>query len=236
MLTSPHETACLSRAQVRRIDELAVSQLHMPSIVLMENAGRNVAEWIHLRWPDETRTAAIYCGTGNNGGDGFVIARQLHNRGWRVRVYLVGDIGRLSQDAAVNHRIAVAMGLPVTPLASIADIERSAGELGGDEVIVDALLGTGFAGEVREPLAATIRALNTAKVRARVAVDVPSGLDCDSGAVGNVAFRATASVTFVAPKPGFAKPEARAYLGEIVVVDIGTPPELTARVRAEFTE
>jgi NAD(P)H-hydrate epimerase len=226
----------LTRRQVRQIDQLAVEQLKIPSILLMENAGRGAAEWIHGKWSEGPGSVAIFCGTGNNGGDGFVIARHLHNHGWRVRIYLVGDERRLAADAAVNYEIIRAMEIPVEKLTTEQAILAAGAAPAPEDVVVDALLGTGFSGEVREPVAGAIRAINAASVRGVVAVDVPSGLDCDTGEVANVAVRATATVTFVAAKPGFERGEGAGLVGEVIVVGIGTPPELTATLWAESTE
>jgi NAD(P)H-hydrate epimerase len=225
----------LTRQQVRRVDELAVTDLKFPSIILMENAGRNAAEWIQHAFPNNHGHVHIFCGTGNNGGDGFVIARRLRNAGRRVRIYLVGDIERMSPDTSTNHDIAQAMGMPIAPLSDEVAIADAGQSIAANDLVVDALLGTGFAGEVREPLAAVIRQINMAASRDVVAVDVPSGVDCDTGAVNGVAVKAAATVTFVAAKRGFQANAARDLIGHLVVVDIGTPPSLLRRVLAETT-
>lgn len=217
---------------MRYLDELAVSALKIPSIVLMENAGRNAAAVIDERYGQSAGQFVVFCGTGNNGGDGFVIARHLHNRGRRVQVWVVGDVGRLTPDAATNDAIVQAMGLPREAAGDAGEIERACRRLRAEDVVIDALLGTGFSGSVREPLAGAIGGLNAAAKRAVVAVDVPSGLDCDTGAVGNVAIRADMTVTFVSAKCGFARPEAGPFVGEVVVVDIGTPPSLVDAARS----
>jgi NAD(P)H-hydrate epimerase len=226
----------LTRHQVRRVDECAVHELHYPSIILMEHAGSNAARWIDAHLTPKTRRAHIVCGTGNNGGDGFVIARQLHNAGWQVRVHLIGDPQRMTRDAATNRIIARAIGIPIEVLTESAAINHAIGRFEKDSVVVDALLGTGFEGAVRGPVLAAIRALNAADVAAVVAVDVPSGVDCDTGAIVNVGVHATHTVTFVAPKAGFDQPAAEAFLGKVVVADIGTPPELVDQVLAEHQE
>ena len=226
----------LTRRQVRRLDALAVTDLRFPSIVLMENAGKNAADWIRRRYADAAGTVHVFCGPGNNGGDGFVIARHLHNAGYAVRTYLVGDPRRLTPDANTNHAIASAMNLPIVVLADAEAIGRACPGFGTDDLLVDALLGTGFSGSVREPAAEIVRLINAAEVRGVIGVDVPSGLDCDTGEVGNVAVRADATITFAAAKRGFETESARPYVGEVVVVDIGTPPALIRRALAEENE
>jgi len=220
----------LTRDQVRLVDQLAVSEYLIPSIVLMENAGRNAADWIAAGFAD-TKQATILCGSGNNGGDGFVIARHLANVGWSVRIGLLGDSAKLRGDARINHDIAAAMRIPMTTITSDTDAENFAASLTPQTIVVDALLGTGFAGAVREPMAELIRRVNETDNSGVVAIDVPSGLDCDTGQVENVAIRANATVTFVAAKPGLILPSAAEHVGTLVVRDIGAPPTLIDRVR-----
>lgn len=223
----------LTRQQVRRVDECAVHELHYPSIILMENAGRNAAHWLMTHCADTSRRARIFCGTGNNGGDGFVIARHLHNAGWRVDIHIVGDVRKMSPDAETNRIIARAIGIPRDVVADGEAASRAMRRIDSGTIVVDALLGTGFSGEVREPVAGVIAGINATQAARIVAIDVPSGLDCDSGAVGNVAVRADATLTFVAAKPGFVTGSGPQHAGEVVVLDIGTPPSLIDRVLAE---
>lgn len=227
------QSIVLSRRQVRRVDECAVHELHYPSIVLMENAGRNAAQWIAANLVQYGRRARVICGTGNNGGDGFVIARHLHNCGWSVEIYVVGAAQQMTPDAETNHIIARAIGLSITPLPDAEAAQHAFGKFNAADVVIDAMLGTGFAGDVREPMAAAIRALNAAERARVVAIDVPSGFDCDAGTTGNVAIAADHTITFVARKTGFAASGAERYVGEVVVADIGTPPELIDQVLAE---
>jgi len=221
----------LTRNQVRRVDELAIHRYGIAGLVLMENAGRNAAAVIDRAY-GPTGRAVIFCGTGNNGGDGCVIARHLHNAGWSVRVVLAGDVSRMTPDASANYRIIEAMGLrPVTAIDA-ATQQAAASSITSDEIVVDALLGTGFSGDVRSPMAELIHAINAAKKRAVVAVDLPSGLDCDTGTPGRATICADLTITFVARKRGFDSPEAVLYLGRIEVADIGAPCELLAEVAA----
>ena len=221
----------LTREQVRRVDELAIRRYGIPGLVLLENAGRNTAAIIDQAY-GPTGRAVIFCGSGNNGGDGCVIARHLHNAGWSVRVVIAGDVSRMTPDASANFGIIEAMGLAPLDTDEMAKQQAAASSITSEEIVVDALLGTGFSGEVRSPVAELIHAINAASKRAVVAVDLPSGLDCDTGTPGRATIRADLTITFVARKRGFDSQEAVPYLGRIEVADIGAPRELPAEVAA----
>jgi len=211
----PHVT----RAQIREVDRRAIEVYGIPGVVLMENAGRGATEIILARWSDPAETLAIPCGGGNNGGDGFVIARHAVNTGRAATIILCRDPDTLTGDAAVHYRIARCMGIPMVGLdeldAALADAR----------IVVDAMLGTGFSGRVRSPLDAAIDSIN-AHDGVTVAIDVPSGLDCDTGQAEGPAIRADLTITFVAPKIGFAVPGAAELTGEVVVTGIGAPHNL----------
>jgi NAD(P)H-hydrate epimerase len=171
----------------------------------------------------------ILCGKGNNAGDGFVIARHLLLRGVNAKVILLASPEQLTGDARRNYEILLQCNVPLIELSSgVTPILLD--EYGGDAAwLVDAMLGTGAAGEPREPIATAIRWMNAHPGR-RLAVDLPSGLDCDTGVGASATVRADVTCTFVALKPGFLEPEARPYLGEVHVVSIGTPPALLREV------
>lgn len=229
---NPPIQPALTRDQVRRVDRLAVERYGMVGLVLMENAGRNAAAIMDEAY-GPAASVFICCGPGNNGGDGCVIARHLHNRGWTVRLLLAGDPTRLTHDTEANYGIVEAMGLERVVAADLEGQRAAAATIRQDEVVVDALLGTGFRGEVRSPTAELITAINASGRRAVVAVDVPSGLDCDTGAASNATVRADLTITFVAAKTGFAAASAAPYLGRLAVADIGSPRELVDLVQAD---
>jgi NAD(P)H-hydrate epimerase len=211
----------LTRQQVRDVDRRAIEEFGVPSVVLMENAGRGVAELLislGIHGP-----VVICCGKGNNGGDGLVIARHLHNRGVRVRVLLFAQPDDLSPDAAVNFRILERASFP-TRLMSGPDVDVAAlrAELQRAEWTVDALFGTGLTGPLRAPFDQIVQTINSSASRI-LAVDIPSGLDCDTGISRGPTIRAQHTATFVAPKAGYANPEAAAWLGKVHVIDIGCP-------------
>ncbi|MCK6455073.1 MAG: NAD(P)H-hydrate epimerase [Phycisphaerae bacterium] len=217
----------LTRAAVREIDRRAVEEFGVPGLVLMENAGRGAAHLIQglLRGPRGARVA-IACGGGNNAGDGFVIARHLHNAGIEVELLLAVDPARLSGDAATNCDIVSRMRIPTAPLWDEAGLAANLPRLQLAQVVVDALLGTGSSGAPRPPMDRVIRAINQLSAATVVAIDLPSGLDCDTGVPADPTVRANMTITFVAPKVGFAERGAAAYTGKVHVVDIGAPREL----------
>lgn len=207
----------LTREQVRRIDRKAVEEYSMSGLVLMENAGRGCAN--KLCELGIKGKVVIVCGKGNNGGDGFVIARHLDGRGYNVRVVLTAEPDELRGDTAANYGVLKRSG------CAMADLARLNDELAEADWIVDALLGTGTIGNPRPPISSVIEKLNASSAR-KLAVDLPSGLDCDTGIPGTPTFRADHTCTFVATKVGFANPAAKEYLGTVSVHDIGIPRKL----------
>ncbi|MEM6260654.1 MAG: NAD(P)H-hydrate epimerase [Planctomycetota bacterium] len=227
----------LTREQSRLIDRLAIEQLKIPGVVLTENAGINAAD-VAMGMLDAAggKGVAVVCGGGNNGGDGYVISRHLHNAGVQVSVYSTVPIETLLGDAAVNCTIAGAMGLPIRVISDSTKLSAAATQWITADLLIDAVLGTGFqaARGLQGEALAVIEAMQGTQASATppmiLAVDAPSGLDAETGEVNPVAVRADATVTFVAPKVGFFANQAGQYLGQVFVADIGTPPELTARV------
>lgn len=214
----------LTRQQVRAIDRCAIEQWGVCGLVLMENAGRQAADLAaELLGPLSQGSVAIVAGGGNNGGDGFVIARHLDLRGIRVAVYLVAARSKLTADADANLQILARLAVPVRDVAE-AELGSLARTLAGADLVVDALGGTGITGALRGSMAEAVRQINAAD-RPVLAVDIPTGLNCDTGRAGDPTVRATATVTFVARKRGFDAPESATYTGRVVVADIGIPIE-----------
>jgi NAD(P)H-hydrate epimerase len=211
----------LSRAQVREIDHRAAKEFGVPSIVLMENAGRGAAEW--LMSMGAGGKVLVCCGKGNNGGDGLVIARHLDLHGLAVRVLLFTNPDELSGDAATNWTIAARSRIPIDVVPRRRSALSLPGELLTDaDWLVDALFGTGLTGEVRPPWDHVITWINASHSRV-LAVDIPSGLDCDSGEPLGCAVKATHTATFVAPKKGFTNPRSAPWTGKIRTISIGAP-------------
>lgn len=222
----------MSRDEVRDVDRRAIEEFGLPGVVLMENAGRGCVDWL-----DElgiSGRVVICAGRGNNGGDGFVIARHLENRGGDVRVLLFADPNHLQGDAAINYQVIDRAGTSIRIVNAETPDEEVDRELDDADWIVDALLGTGTRGSLREPFPAIINAINQAPART-LAIDLPSGLDCDTGLPvdpqHSIAVQADFTATFVARKLGFENPAAATFTGEVRVIDIGVPhamfPEIT---------
>ncbi|HEY2827161.1 MAG TPA: NAD(P)H-hydrate epimerase, partial [Pirellulales bacterium] len=181
-------TLILTREQVREVDRRAIAEFGMSGLVLMENAGRGATDVLCSQWAGHgggkdsqwTLRIVVVCGKGNNGGDGFVIARHLDLRGWTVRVLLLCDPQELSGDAAANFLIIQKAGLEIQSFAAPLEMARFNEAISGAAYLVDAILGTGATGEPKSPYAEAIECMNSSGVRI-MAVDLPSGLDCDSG-------------------------------------------------------
>lgn len=211
--------AC-SADQMCEIDRRAVAEFGMPSLLLMENAGRAVAERVLAHLPAihcNNPLVRVLCGRGNNGGDGFVAARHLFNRGVRVECVLAADREGVRGDARVNLDLLAPLGVPVFSLED--------GESTDPHLLVDALLGTGFRGEPRGAVAEAIRWINASGLSV-VSVDVPSGLDADTGRAGAACVRARETVTFGLPKLGLVSYPGRDLAGAISVAHISLPRPL----------
>jgi len=219
----------LTRDQTRAIERFAIERIGVPGVVLMENAGRLCADAVgdFLAGP-AGRKVAICAGAGNNGGDGFVVARHLSMRGASVVVFLVSPADELSGDAEINYRIARNLHLDIREVGS-AELANLSRELRGFDVVVDAVGGTGIRGALRGDIAVAVEQINAAG-RPVVAVDIPTGLDCDTGRAEGPAVRANLTVTMVARKKGFDSPASAEFTGEVRVVDIGIPADVVERL------
>ncbi|HPF39001.1 MAG TPA: NAD(P)H-hydrate epimerase [Phycisphaerae bacterium] len=230
---NPDEQTHLTRAQVREVDRRAIEDYGVPGVVLMENAGRHATDLIRevlVKFEPVTRRfIAVVCGRGNNGGDGFVIARHMSNAGNCVEIFLAAEPNDLKGDALINYDIARKMGIPINPFVSGKDIYVGLARLRNSILIVDAILGTGFHGAVRPPLDVAIQGLNDIQ-KMICAIDVPSGLDCDTGEPSNATIRAKITITFVARKIGFRSESAKAFLGDVKVADIGAPSAIIREI------
>ncbi len=223
----------LSRAEVRELDRRAIDGFGVPGVVLMENAGRGCAELL-MRLNPERKPVVVLCGPGNNGGDGFVIARHLDNAGWPVRVHVVARHNRQAGDADINFDILFTAGIEFTQYRpdyfeqSHRDLFLRQSAAAG--WVVDALFGTGLSRALGEPFAWLVNAVNES-AKPVLAVDIPSGLDCDTGEPLGPTVRATHTATFVAPKRGFLNPDSKQWTGEVHVIDIGAPRVLVDEYR-----
>ncbi len=212
----------LTARQMTEYDRITIESFRVPGVVLMENAGagivgviKNTLGTVHRKKID------IFCGKGNNGGDGHVVARHLANRGAHVRVFLIGRKEEVRGDAAINLHIIDDMNIPITEVTDESQIEVDETA----DLFVDALLGTGLSGEVKGLMARIIEKINRAPVPV-VAVDAPSGLNSDNGAILGCCVKADATATMACLKRGLLLYPGRAYVGELTRVDIGMPLSL----------
>jgi ADP-dependent NAD(P)H-hydrate dehydratase / NAD(P)H-hydrate epimerase len=220
MTTALAPTALMRVAQMAEADRLTIAE-GTAGVVLMQNAGEAVAEEIMQRW--SPCRVCVMCGPGNNGGDGFVVARVLAAAGWPVRIALLGSSGRLTGDAEIH---AARWAGPVEPLAPAA--------IGDAELVVDALFGSGLSRPLSENVALTLAAVGRRGVPL-IAVDVPSGVSGDTGeSYGAVAAQCT--VTFARKKPGHVLLPGRDLAGDVVVADIGTPSSVLDGIAVDTWE
>lgn len=220
-------------AEMRALDRIAIEQVGIPGVVLMENAGLQVIRVMTERYPDlKDKKVLVVCGKGNNGGDGFVVARHLSNRGVDVRVTLLAEKPLLKGDAKVNFDIAAKMNIPIVELTDNEQIPALRNLLQQADLVVDAILGTGLTDAVQGFYKNVIEAIN--KVRKPVvAVDIPSGLCADTGLVPGTCIQAEVTVTFAVLKQGLVLYPAANYVGELHVVDIGIPRRLIQEAQFE---
>lgn len=210
----------LKRDEVRDIDRQAIEIYGLSGVVLMENAGRGASELlVNLGIGGRV---VVCAGKGNNGGDGFVMARHLDLRGVDVRVLLLARAADISGDAAINLRVLKAAGMDIVELDQMPAPERIIPEFDRADWIIDALLGTGTRGAIREPYVSVIASMN-ASGKKILAVDLPSGMDCDTGLPLGACVRAHHTATFVAAKRGFEMAGATEFTGCVHTVDIGAP-------------
>lgn len=238
----PAELLVFTRRGLREVDRLAFEEFGLPTLLLMENAAIHLADVaLHLLHDVPRPRVLILCGPGNNGGDGLALARHLHNASVEVLIVLAAEPARYTGDAAANLRVVERMGLPITVAEAAAPgaaLARLAAGEGRPDLVVDALLGTGLDQTVREPMLSLIRAVNGLHHEGALvlAVDLPSGLDADTGDPLGDAVEADVTVSFVGLKAGFLTLSAQAYVGEVIIADIGAPKELVARFGTPFEE
>lgn len=215
----------LTAAEMREVDRLTTDRCGIPGLTLMENAGTSVAEFVREKVPNlERRRVIVFCGKGNNGGDGFVVARKLRDAGCNVSVYLVADPKEMRGDAAANRDTWKKSGGETHVVSDAAGMAPAKAALGSADIIIDALLGTGTRGPVEGLLREAIEAMNARRPEQTVvAVDIPSGANADTGEVGSVAVDADYTVTFTAPKIGMLSGRANDCCGEMIAADIGSP-------------
>jgi ADP-dependent NAD(P)H-hydrate dehydratase / NAD(P)H-hydrate epimerase len=221
--------------EMRELDRRAIEEVGIPSLVLMENAGRTTYQVLRREFPELAGPVAVVAGRGNNGGDGLVVARYLAQAGQPVTVFLVGSKAEVRGDARINLEIALRHNLEVTEILGEEDLNLPLHRLARAGLIVDALLGTGLNSEVQGVMRTLIEKIN--HLRAPVlSVDLPSGLDADTGRPLGAAVAATVTVTYGWPKLGQVLPPGRDLVGRLWLVDISLPPDLSRELPLELAE
>lgn len=219
----------LSRAQMRAYDRFAIESCHVPGVVLMENAGRGAADILSQLVSLQSAHFVVVCGAGNNGGDGFVVARHLLARGASVHVFLVAKSEQVTGEARINHDAYIDVGGSYTELPPGSSLEPLEEGLAKATVIIDAVFGTGLDRPVAGDLEKVIERMNDAPARC-IALDIPSGLDADSGAPLGICVEASETITFGHLKIGLLTPEGARLAGRVHVVDLGVPPYVLSQV------
>ncbi len=209
----------LSTVAIRNVDRRAIEHFGMDSLVLMENAASNCARWIVDHFPNRPATV-ILCGSGNNGGDGVVLARHLATLGWPCVCFVQGPLEKLTSDNLHNCQILLKGNCTALRILDSTSWNQAIPDIASAELIIDAMLGTGAKGNPREPLASWIAAANQSHA-AKLAIDIPTGIDADSGATGQLFFKTQYTLTFVARKPSMALLDATEKFGAIEVLPIG---------------
>lgn len=205
--------------QIQALDRMAMEKYGIPSLILMENAGRAVAEEVLKSLRNKKNPfVCVICGQGNNAGDGFVAARHLLNAGIKTKTFLIGKVNDLKHDAAVNYQILKKAGYAIV----------SPQKLSRADVVVDAIFGVGLNRAVGEPFKTVIETINK-EAKCVVSIDIPSGLDGTTGKIYGVCVRADLTVTFSFAKEGFFKNEGPQRTGEIIVADIGIPERVSKK-------
>ena len=211
----------LTVSQAKDLDSKAREKFGIPTILLMENAGRAVSETVYKVIGSRKMKIAIFCGKGNNGGDGFCAVRHLLSRGVNPDVYLCGNINEVRGEARVNLEILLRLKKKVLQVNQ-NNLKTIRARMPGYSLIVDALLGVGIKGLVKGIFADIINAINQSKAYI-LSVDIPSGLDANTGQALGVSVKADRTVTFIAKKKGMVKGGGEKLCGKIVVENIGFP-------------
>jgi len=222
----------VNRSEMQEIEKTTMEKYRLPAAILMENAGTNVVGAMEQELgPLGTKRVNVFCGQGNNGGDGFVVARHLKTEGASVRVFFTGDYSQLKPESKENYDIAVMYGIDIINLRSVEDLRRYEKSAISCDVVVDALIGTGLNRNLEGFMATIIVFINLMN-KYTVSVDIPSGVDSDTGMILGVAVYASLTVTFGLPKIGLTIYPALEYAGKLIVADINFPIELLSKPRA----
>ncbi len=226
----------LNGEQMREADRRTIQDIGLASLVLMENAGRQVVAAVESLYPDlADRRVAIVCGKGNNGGDGFVVARTLQQRGVDVSVFVIGRVTEIKGDARVNLEILGRIGQTVVEVADETAWELHGAEITAHDLIVDAMFGIGLSAPLTGFYETVVADLNEAGVPI-VSIDMPSGMSADTSDLIGHAIDATVTVALGAPKLPLVLPPAESKSGEVVIADIGIPADVFDQLEGPHIE
>ena len=226
----------LNTRQMRDADRRTIEEIGIPSIVLMENAGRQAVAAMEAAYDDlATSQVGVLCGRGNNGGDGFVVARTLVQRGIDVGVFLLGSVSEISGDARINLEVLGRIGLTVVEITTAQEWELHFTEISECDLVVDAILGTGFRGQLSGLLETVVADVNALGVPI-VSIDLPTGVSADTHVVDGTAIEASMTVTLGAPKIPLVFPPADSHGGDLVIADIGIPYPVFEELEGEYLE
>jgi ADP-dependent NAD(P)H-hydrate dehydratase / NAD(P)H-hydrate epimerase len=226
----------LNTQQMREADRQTIDDIGLPSIVLMENAGRQAVAAMEAAFEDlASSKVAVICGRGNNGGDGFVVARTLAQRGIEATVFLLGSVAEVRGDARTNLEILGRVGLTVVEVTTAQEWELHFSEISECDLIVDAIVGTGFHGPLTGLLETVVADVNGLGAPV-VAIDLPTGVSADSHELEGEAIEASMTVTLAAPKVPLILPPADAYGGDLVIADIGIPASVIDELDGPWLE
>jgi len=226
----------LNTQQMREADRRTIDDVGIPSIVLMENAGRQAVAAMEAAFEDlSTSHVGVLCGRGSNGGDGFVVARTLVQRGVETSVFLLGSVADVRGDARINLDVLGRIGLTVVEITTAQEWELHFSEISQCEVLVDAILGTGFHGKLSGLLETVVADVNGLGVPV-VSIDLPTGVSADSHELEGEAIDAAMTVTLAAPKLPLVLPPADSYSGDLVIADIGIPLPILDEVEGPYIE
>ena len=226
----------LNTRQMRDADRRTIEEIGIPSIVLMENAGRQAVAAMEAAYDDlATSQVGVLCGRGNNGGDGFVVARTLIQRGVDVGVFLLGSVSEITGDARINLEVLGRIGVTVVEIASAQEWELHFTEISECDLVVDAILGTGFRGQLSGLLETVVADVNALGVPI-VSIDLPTGVSADTHVVEGTAIEASMTVTLGAPKIPLVFPPADSHGGDLVIADIGIPYPVFEELEGEYLE
>ena len=226
----------LTAAQMREADRFTIEEIGIPSLVLMENAGRQVVAAIEAAYEERLAgRVAVLCGRGNNGGDGFVVARTLLQRGIDAAVFVIGSVGEVRGDARINLDILGRLGVTVVEIDDEQSWELHFSEVSQCTLIVDAIFGTGLKSALSGMLETVVADVNASEIPI-VSIDLPSGMSADTSHLIGDCMQASMTVTLAAPKIPLVLPPAEAYAGDVVIADIGIPIEVVDGLEGRYVE